>query len=258
MSQSTASPTAGPALSPGPVVPPQPAPRLPRGSWLNGRLALGVLLIIVSVLGGALFLQRAQQTVPVYVAARDMPSGHVLAAGDLAVAQVRLPGGQLERYLRPAAGQPAGKVLVTAVQQGELVPVRMVAGSVDQAGMVEFSLKVEAGDAPEDLRPGDRVDVVAAFTDGGRDRAELLLHGVEVLSSSRSGGGIAGGRGEISVEVRMPAQYVLNVARALASARVFISRSAPGGAAPGQLAPPLPQATRPAPADQQPTTTVQQ
>jgi hypothetical protein len=48
-------PTAGPA-----------AQRLRTATWLNGRSALGVLLVVVAVLGGALFLERAQHLQPVY------------------------------------------------------------------------------------------------------------------------------------------------------------------------------------------------
>jgi hypothetical protein len=39
------------------------AQRLRSTTWLNGRVALGTLLVVVAVLAGALFLDRAQQEV---------------------------------------------------------------------------------------------------------------------------------------------------------------------------------------------------
>jgi hypothetical protein len=70
-------------------VPAQAAERLGTSSWRVGRLALGTLLVLVAILGGALVLQGAQRLQPVYVAARDLPSGIVLDTADLAVARVK-------------------------------------------------------------------------------------------------------------------------------------------------------------------------
>ncbi len=111
--------------------------------------------MLVAVLGGALFLQDAQQLAPVYVAARDLSSGTVLAARDLAVVRVRLPGPELRHYLRPAAGgPPAGLVLTAPVPRDALVPAVAVAASARDAGMVELPIKADAGDIAQGLRPG--------------------------------------------------------------------------------------------------------
>jgi hypothetical protein len=42
---------------------------------MNGRTALGACLVLLAILGGATFLDRAQRLVPVYAAARDLPTG---------------------------------------------------------------------------------------------------------------------------------------------------------------------------------------
>jgi hypothetical protein len=42
---------------------------------MNGRTALGAGFVLLAVLAGALFLDRAQRLVPVYAAARDLPAG---------------------------------------------------------------------------------------------------------------------------------------------------------------------------------------
>jgi hypothetical protein len=74
-----------------PLAPPIPADRLSKATWLNGRLALGILLVLGAVLGGALFLRDGQQLAPVDAAARDLASGTVLTPADLEVVRVRLP-----------------------------------------------------------------------------------------------------------------------------------------------------------------------
>ena len=95
-----------------------PAQRLHTAGWLNGRSALGVLLVMVAVLAGALFLQRAQRLLPVYEAARDLPSGVPLSDRDLAVVRVRLPAAQLQRYARPNRHRPlVGRLLSSPLQQ---------------------------------------------------------------------------------------------------------------------------------------------
>ena len=42
---------------------------------MNDRTALGAAVVLLAVLAGALFLDRAQRLVPVYAAARDLPAG---------------------------------------------------------------------------------------------------------------------------------------------------------------------------------------
>jgi len=44
---------------------------------MNGRTALGGCLVLLAVLAGALFLDRAQRLAPVYAAAHDLPPAHL-------------------------------------------------------------------------------------------------------------------------------------------------------------------------------------
>jgi flagella basal body P-ring formation protein FlgA len=77
---------------------------------------------VLAVLAGALFLDRAQQLVPVYAAARDLPAGTRLRNGDLMVLRVRLPDTALRHYLRPSPDREvAGRFLVAPVRREELV-----------------------------------------------------------------------------------------------------------------------------------------
>ncbi len=66
------------------------ASRLPAPGWLDGRLVLGVLLVLVSVVVGARVLSTADRSTLVWAAATDLTAGSQLAADDLAPVRVRL------------------------------------------------------------------------------------------------------------------------------------------------------------------------
>lgn len=205
-----------------------PVQRLHTSGWLNGRSALGVLLVVVAVLAGALFLQRAQRLVPVYEAARDLPSGVPLSDLDLAVVRVRLPAAELQRYARPNRHRPVvGQLLEAPLRQHMLVPIDGLAASQEQADMVELPIKVGNGDMAQGLRPGDHVQVLAAYGDGlHRGQARLLLPSVEVVRVLEEPSGLTGSR-QSGVQVRVPSDRTALVVAAIASARVFVVKAPP-------------------------------
>jgi hypothetical protein len=51
---------------PAPPPPTPPAHRVRAATWMNTRTALGTCLVLTAILAGAVFLDRAQQLVPVY------------------------------------------------------------------------------------------------------------------------------------------------------------------------------------------------
>jgi hypothetical protein len=161
----------------------------------------------------------------VYAAARDLPSGAVLAAGDLTQAQVNLPAAELRQYLQPtSAGAYVGKVLTDSLRKDMLVPATIVAPTPAAADQVEIPIKVEDGDLPEGLRPGDQVQVLAAYTDGQRrGTAQVLLPQAEVVHILRDPTASLGGSDRpLGIQVRMPSERAQPVTAALANARIFI------------------------------------
>jgi hypothetical protein len=136
---------------------------------MNGRTALGAALVVLAVLAGALFLDRSQRLVPVYAAARDLPAGTSLHDGDLVVIRVRLPASALRHYLRPSASRRVtGGILTAPVRRETLVPAGFVLTSSREADLVELPVQVDPGDMARGLRPGDSVQVLAAYTEGTR------------------------------------------------------------------------------------------
>jgi hypothetical protein len=196
---------------------------------MNGRTALGAAVVLLAILAGALFLDRAQRLVPVYAAARDLPAGTPLRSGDLMVVRVRLPASALRHYLQPSAGRAVpGQVLTAPVRREALVPAELVLASSREAGLVELPVQVDPGDMAQGLRPGDRVQVLAAFTEGARrGRAVVLLPEAEVVQVLEDQAGLAGTGQERGVQLRIPGDRAPAVAAAIATARIFVVK-APG------------------------------
>jgi hypothetical protein len=244
-----------PPRSPDPVqLAPQPPPAVPAhrlraATWMNGRTALGAAVVLLAVLAGALFLDRAQRLVPVYAAARDLPAGIPLESGDLMVVRVRLPASALRHYLQPSVGRAVpGQVLTAPVRRETLVPAELVLASSREAGLVELPVQVDPGDMAQGLRPGDRVQVLAAFTEGARrGRAVVLLPAAEVVQVLEDPAGLAGTGRERGVQLRIPGDRAPVVAAALAPARIFVVK-APGPATdPGAAETPPSGAQEPGP-----------
>ena len=208
------------------------AHRLRAASWINGRTALGGCLVLLAVLAGALFLDRSQRLAPVYAAARDLPAGTPLKDEDLTVIRVRLPDAALRHYLQPGPEHTvSGRVLTASVRRETLVPAGIVLASSRDAGLVELPVQVDPGDMAQGLRPGDSVQVLAAYTEGARrGRAVVLLPSAEVVQVLQDPAGLAGTGQERGVQLRMPSDRAPVVVAAIATARIFVVK-APGAAA---------------------------
>ncbi|OXM51901.1 SAF domain-containing protein [Amycolatopsis alba] len=125
----------------------------------------------------ALFLPASARGAPgtaTVVSARDLPAGSVLRAGDLKL--VDLPDEVRPQGATGSQSSVEGRMLVGAARAGEpLTDVRLVNTAIPGSGDPESStVPVRLGDAgvAELLRPGQRVDVVAA-AEAGREASVL-------------------------------------------------------------------------------------
>jgi pilus assembly protein CpaB len=147
----------------------------PVASWLRAlrrvtgrhRRLLAATLAGASVLSGLTALAPPPPpTVTVLAAARDLPGGESLAAGD--VVAVTLPAQAVpDGALRP--GDPAeGRPLAGPVRRGEpLTDVRLLGPSLLAGygeGLVAVPVRLADADAARLLRAGDLIDVLAAET----------------------------------------------------------------------------------------------
>jgi Flp pilus assembly protein CpaB len=130
--------------------------------------------------------------VPSLQAARDLPAGEVLDVDDVVVARVPDGSAPATGFTRPA--QAVGQRLSTAVQAGEpLTPTRLVGPGLllgQRPGTVALPLRLADPAAAALLRPGDRIDVVAAVPGAGT--SQVVGAGLVVLDAPTAGACVVG------------------------------------------------------------------
>jgi hypothetical protein len=164
------------------------AVRLATPRWLDARLALGVLLVALSVAAGARVFTAADNLTSVYVAAHDLVPGQHVGADDLVVSHVRLRG-QSGLYIAAAASPPVGYVVTRFVGAHELVPVAALAGAAIVAHSRFVTVPVQPGHLSDALARGDLVDVyLTGKSAAGQSVPDPVLVLAGVAVESRSGG----------------------------------------------------------------------
>jgi hypothetical protein len=134
------------------------AARLAAPSWLDTRLVLGVLLVLVSVVVGARVLAAADRSQLVWTTSRALAPGTPLTTEDVVATPVRLFG-NAERYLSAEQPPPVGYVLSRGLGADELLPRDALAAPGRDVDVREVTVNVRAGSAPPDLRRGEQIDV---------------------------------------------------------------------------------------------------
>jgi hypothetical protein len=179
------------------------------------RLAIGVILVIASVVGVYAVVTAADRSVLVYAAASTVNPGDRIYADDLQSTSVRL-GEATGRYLLPADVPADGLLVTRSVAAGELVP----ASAVGSAASIRFASVVVtvSGQLSKTIAPGVVVDVWSAVeTDHGVFGPPVVLVGsATVVRVVESGGLIADGRGG-GVEVLVPRGRIARVLEAVAN-----------------------------------------
>ena len=208
-----------------------PAARISLPRWLDARVAVGLLLVLVSVAAGARIVATAGHLTPVYVAAHDLMPGESLTAGDLSVARVRLDGGG-SRYLSASAAAPVGYVVNRVVGAHELLPAAALSPSSATADTRMVTVPVQAGHLPADLGHGDLVDVyVTPRTASGRAIPPPTLVLSKVAVDSREGGSRSfSGQSALAVVLVVDAGDVSSMVHAVESGLIDLVRVPPAAA----------------------------
>jgi len=233
------------------------ASRLASPGWLDGRLVLGVLLVLVSVVVGARVLSAADRSTLVYALTKDVSAGSILQGGDLRQVRVRLFD-NAGAYVAVGTDLPTGYVVRRALGSGELLP-RAALGRPDAD--VDFRLvtvPVEAGHFPPSLTDDQQVDVwvtpegtAEPDAQDGQQRpvpqptagrlelrgAQLVLQGVTVTQVAREGAGLTGST-TVPVVLQVRPADVAAVLSAMSLGRIDLVRVPREVEAPGRLASP--------------------
>ena len=208
---------------------PRPAAsRLPRARWLDTRLVVGLLLVLLSVALGAKVVTEADERVQVWSVTRDLGADTPLGPDDVRITSVRLDDAAAA-YV--SAGEDlSGVVLRRPVGRGELLPVSAVAraGAREQRRMViEVDRVGVAG-----LTKGRVVDVYVVPAETGDEDPgppELVLAGVTVAEDVRSSDGAFGGSSDrAGVTVLVDRDDVPAVIDAVAHGTVYVVHVPPG------------------------------
>ncbi|MHB1173037.1 MAG: flagella basal body P-ring formation protein FlgA [Lacisediminihabitans sp.] len=183
--------------------------------WFDPRFAIGVGLVVVSVLGVLGLVATADSSVQVYAARSALAPGDRIRAGDLVAKSVRL--GELgSKYLVDADLPTEGLVVTRTISAGELVPTSAV-GNV--AGLRVASVVVTIrGQLPKSVTAGAVVDLWSAKETDNRvfGPPTVLVSSATVVRVIESDGLVS--KGSVgAVEVLVPRTKTARVLGAIAN-----------------------------------------
>ncbi len=167
------------------------AARLARPRWLDLRLAIGVLIVLVSVVLGARLVATVDDTYEVWSVGSDLGARTTLTADDLVPVAVSLGDGA-RRYLS-ASTSPIGRVLARPLARGELIPLAALLAP-EAADLRKVVIEVDRV-STSGLQRGKIVDVYAvpAAEPGAESAAppRMVVGAVTVAAVSGEAGALA-------------------------------------------------------------------
>lgn len=245
------------------------APTSPGGSrltapgWLDGRLVLGLLLVLVSVVVGARVLSSADRSTLVWAAGTELPAGTLLVEGDLEAVRVRLFE-SAGRYVGAQGPPPVGYVVRRGLGAGELLPQGALVEPEGEADVRLVTVPVEVGHYPPTLRDDQRVDLWvtpqlhpepaadpaadragAVQTAGAAPAGELVLRGAQqvlsqvVVASGPLADQLAGAGGTVPIVLQVRPEDVDEVVSAMGLGRLDLVRVPRTAEASGDVAAPV-------------------
>lgn len=190
--------------------------RTPRSFWFDPRFAIGIVLVVVSVLGVVAVISVADSSVLVYAARTSLSPGDRVRASDFDARSVRL-GALGGKYLVDGDIPRTGFVVTRAVSAGELMPASAVG---DVAGTASASIVVSVGgELARSVGEGSVVDLWSA-----KETEDNLFGPPSVLVASATvvrviaKDGVIADRSAQSVELLVPRTKIAAVLEAIANA----------------------------------------
>lgn len=201
------------------------ATRAKQPSWLDPRLLLGTLLVLVSIVVGARVVGGAAHSEQVWQVTKDLAPGAVLSADDLRPTRVNLFFNG-PRYVALSGPGPTGYVLRRGVGAGELLPAAALARPGQDVDFREVTVAVGREHLPPELRAGQQVDVYVTPQSRSGDSAappRLVLPGLTVLSRSTDSSFSGSSADEEPVVLQVPPAEVQVLLAALAGGRIDLA-----------------------------------
>jgi Flp pilus assembly protein CpaB len=173
-------------------------------------LIVGAVLVVVSMLLGAFLVARADRTVAVWSAARDLSAGRVLSADDVRITRVQL-NTVTSAYLADTPS-PAGSTVTRSITAGELLPGAAVVAATPASTRL-VTVPVEQFHAPAGLAGGEVVDVyVTPRAETGRSGpASLVAERARVHAVELQGGRFGASSRSVGVVLALDPELVSRV-----------------------------------------------
>ncbi len=224
----------------------RPARNLP-----GGRAVVGALLVAAAAVATfAAYLEATAAPTVAYVVARGpVEVGTRLASMDavgerFGTVALDLTGVVAERLIRSdELSTLIGQAVVSPLQAGDLLTRTQLLddGGLEDGHSLSFALPRHAALAGE-LRPGERIDVLATYGSGVEAYTTYIVRDVPLARVASPDGGSLGSSSDLTLTIVVPgATEVQAVGHAVHSADVFIARStvsSEGGTAlPGDFRP---------------------
>lgn len=204
-------------------------------------MVVGVLVVGGCALASAQLVARAGDRVPVLAATRELPAGHVIAAGD--VTTVRVAADPQVRLL-PATqrGQVIGRTTAVPVTTGGLLAASALGPArVPPAGHSVVGLAVKPGQYPPGLAAGAHVRIITASSASSSPDASVTITGHGQDAKQPTGGGAVRGTVlsmtaarqstgvAVKVSVQVPTDQAAQVAKAASAGEVSVVQDSSGG-----------------------------
>jgi hypothetical protein len=186
-----------------------------RRFWFDPRFAIGLGLILASVIGVVAIVGAADSSQQVYVARDALAPGDRIGTGDLALSSVRVDGAD-SLYLLPGDVTDEGLVVTKPVSRGELVPASAVGSA---AGVRQAALVIGVtGELAASVGPGSLVDVwTATRTANGQFEAPTVVVSSATVVRLVDDGGLVVDTAAQSVEVLVPRSRLARLLEAVAN-----------------------------------------
>ena len=123
----------------------------------NSRLAMGLGLLIISLLAATLIAKEANRTVLVWATKSELAPGELITDSDITPVSALLAD-SAKNYLS-ASAQIIGGVVLRQISAGDLIPAGAVSSSSDSLNSKLIPITVELNDMPLGLGRGDVIDI---------------------------------------------------------------------------------------------------
>ena len=181
-------------------------------------------LLALSLFAAFAITGQANKSVSVWSAGKDLVAGDVIRGGSATESKVFLPNNS-DKYLS-ANSKVLNLVVNRNINSGELIPATALSQNFEGKRNRSVPLKIARNDLPNDLAPGQSVDIYSLPQDDLNStkirKTELISIGVMVESIDMKSKDMGG---DIGIVLKIPEPDVIYLLAALNKSRIVVVRN---------------------------------